>query len=110
MEKDLHKNVVNDAAVAHTYGMSDELRDSGLLSTILRLSSQDKACLIRYIHDTENQNLDDFEEIDDDDQQPYTMEELNARIDESEAEIERGEGKSFEEMMNGFREKLLWLK
>ena len=36
-----------------------------------------------------------FEEIDDD-QQPYTMEELNARIDESEAEIERGEGKSFE--------------
>ena len=109
MEKDLHKNVVNDAAVAHTYGMSDELRDSGLLSTILRLSSQDKACLIRYIHETENQNRDDFEEIDDD-QQPYTMEELNARIDESEAEIERGEGKSFEEMMNGFREKLLWLK
>ena len=38
------------------------------------------------------------------------MEELNARIDETEAEIERGEGKSFEEMMNGFREKLLWLK
>ena len=38
------------------------------------------------------------------------MEELNARIDESEAEIERGEGKSFEEMMNGFREQLPWLQ
>ena len=50
-----------------------------------------------------------FEEIDDD-QRPYTMEELNARIDESEAEIERGEGKSFEEMMNGFREQLPWLQ
>ena len=49
-----------------------------------------------------------FEEIDD--QQPYTMEELNARIDESEAEIERGEGKSFEEMMNEFREQLPWLQ
>jgi hypothetical protein len=109
MEKDSHKNVVNDAAAAHTYGMSDELRDSGLLSTVLGLSSQDKACLIRYIHETENPNLDDFEEIGDD-LQPYTMEELNARIDESEAEIEQGEGKSFEEMMNGFREQLLWLK
>lgn len=109
MEKDLHKNVVNDAAIAHTYGMSDELRDSGLLSTISGLSSQDKACLIRFIHETENPNLDNFEEINDD-MQPYTMEELNARIDETEAEIDRGEGKSFEEMMNGFREQLLWLK
>ena len=45
-----------------------------------------------------------------DDLQPYTMEELNARIDEAEAEIDKGEGKSFEEMMNGFKEELLWLK
>ena len=40
----------------------------------------------------------------------YTIEELNARIDEAEEEIDRGEGKSFDEMMAGFREKLLWLK
>jgi hypothetical protein len=46
----------------------------------------------------------------DDIQLPYTLEELNARIDEAEAEAERGGGKSFDEMMNGFREKLLWLK
>lgn len=37
---------------------------------------------------------------------PYTMEELNARIDEAEAEIERNEGKTFSEMMNGFRKEL----
>lgn len=43
-------------------------------------------------------------------EQPYTMAELNARIDETEAEIDRGEGKSFEEMMNGFKKELLWLK
>ena len=49
-----------------------------------------------------------FEELNDD-QQPYTMEELNARIDEAEEEIDRGEGKSFDEMMAGFRVKLLWL-
>ena len=35
---------------------------------------------------------------------------LNARIDEAEEEIERGEGKSFDEMMAGFRKELLWLK
>ena len=43
-------------------------------------------------------------------EQPYTIAELNARIDETEAEIDRGEGKSFEEMMNGFKKELLWLK
>ena len=41
---------------------------------------------------------------------PYTMEELNARIDEAEIAIDKGEGKSFEEMMDGFRKELLWLK
>ena len=38
-----------------------------------------------------------------DDTTPYTLEELNARIDEAEDEIERGEGKSFNEMMAGFK-------
>jgi hypothetical protein len=38
------------------------------------------------------------------------MEEINSRLDEAEEEIDRGEGKSFEEMMAGFKEKLLWLK
>ena len=45
-----------------------------------------------------------------DDITPYTIEELNARIDEAEAEIDRGEGKSFDEMMNGFRKEMQWLK
>ena len=53
--------------------------------------------------------LNSFEELNDD-QQPYTMDELNARIDEAEEEIDRGDGKSFEEMMAGFRKELLWLK
>ena len=44
-----------------------------------------------------------------DGQPPYTVEELNARIDEAELEMDRGEGKTFSEMMNGFRKELLWM-
>ena len=107
MDKD-RKDIVDEPA-ALTYGMSSELRESGLLSMVRNLSHKDKTCLIRYIYNTEEPNADTFEELKDE-QQPYTMEELNARIDEAEAEIDKGEGKSFEEMMNGFKEELLWLK
>ena len=89
--------------------MSAELRDSGLLSMINNLSSKDKTCLIRYIHGMEDAGQESFEDLSDD-TQPYTMEELNARIDEVEAEIENGGGKSFKEMMDGFKQELLWLK
>ena len=104
-----NKDIVNEPAATLTYGMSTELRDSELLNMVRNLSHEDKTCLIRYIYGTEDANLESFEELHDD-QQPYTMEELNARIDESEAEIERGEGKSFEEMMRDFKKELLWLK
>ncbi len=103
-----HKNSVEEPA-ALTYGMSAELRDSGLLSMINNLSSKDKTCLIRYIHGMEDAGQESFEDLSDD-TQPYTMEELNARIDEVEAEIENGGGKSFKEMMDGFKQELLWLK
>lgn len=103
------KNSVEEPA-ALTYGMSAELRDSGLLNMINNLSSKDKTCLIRYIHDMEDADQKLFEDISDDTQPPYTMEELNARIDEAEVEIENGGGKSFKEMMDGFKQELLWLK
>ena len=54
-------------------------------------------------------NADSFDEIDNE-AISYTMEELNARIDEAEAEIDHGEGKSFEEIMKGFKKELTWLK
>ncbi len=102
------KDCVNEPASA-IYGMSANLRESGLLSKIESLSRKDKVSLVRYIYGTERAGIDDFEHLNDE-QQPYTLEELNARIDESEAEIERGEGESFEEMMNRFKKELLWLK
>ena len=103
-----HNDLVCEPA-AVTYGMSDELRSSRLLSEVGRLSRKDKECLIKYIFETEETGLESFGAFDDD-QQPYTLEELNARIDEAEAEIERGEGKTFQEMMEGFKKELLWLK
>ena len=82
----MSNNLANELAAALTYGMSDELKNRA-----------------------EELNAMAFEELEDE-QYPYTMEELNARIDEAEEEISRGEGKSFDEMMDGFKEKLLWLK
>lgn len=103
------KDIVSEPATALTYGMSTELRESELLNIVRNLSHEDKRCLIRYIYGTEEGYQDSLEELHEE-QQPYTMEELNARIDESETEIERGEGKTFEEMMRDFKKDLLWLK
>lgn len=74
----MEKDIANEPAAALTYGMSEELRNSELLTQVRNLSL-------------------------------YTMEELTARIDEAEEEIDRGDGKSFEEMMAGFKKQLLWL-
>ena len=109
MEDKLYNDTASEPSAALTYGMSDTLRDSGLLTSVRDLSREDKVCLIRYIYKTEDFDADAFDNLYDD-QKPYTMEELNARIDEAEAEIDRGEGKTFDEMMSGFKEKLLWLK
>nr|WP_297102768.1 hypothetical protein [uncultured Prevotella sp.] len=94
---------------AMTYGMSAELRNSRLLNEVQNLSREDKHCLVRFLYDTDEAGLNNFAELNDD-QQPYTMDELNARIDEAEREIDCGGGKSFDDMMAGFRKELLWLK
>ena len=80
------------------------------IQIIIRMSNKKhKDILVRYLYDTDEIGVSNFEDLNDN-QQPYTMEELNARIDEAEEEIERGEGKSFDEMMAGFKKELLWLK
>ena len=107
MSNKTHKDMACEPA-AMAYGMSADLRNSGLLDEIQNLSREDKHCLVRYLYDTDEIGVSNFEDLNDN-QQPYTMEELNARIDEAEEEIERGEGKSFDEMMAGYRKELLWL-
>ena len=46
----------------------------------------------------------------DSDTLPYTHEELMARIDEGEAQFERGEFKSHEQLMTELKEEFSWLK
>ena len=104
----IHNEMASEPA-AMTYGMSAELRNSRLLNEVQNLSREDKHCLVRFLYDTDEAGLNNFAELNDD-QQPYTMDELNARIDEAEREIDCGGGKSFDDMMAGFRKELLWLK
>lgn len=46
----------------------------------------------------------------DTDIQPYTSDELMARIDEGEAQFERGEYKTHEQLMSELKEEFVWLK
>lgn len=107
-ERDYNATACEPAA-ALTYGMSPALLDSGLLGKVNSLNHEDKACLIRYIRQSDKQSMDVWEDLSDS-MSPYTVEELNARIDEAEEEIDHGGGKSFDEMMDGFKQRLLWLK
>ena len=96
-----------------TYGMSDELRNSDLLTRISNLSVSDKQCLIRYI--SEEVEVDQLEEDEWDRQdttvlEPYTLDELYARIQQSEEEIRLGKIKTEQEVREELRSEFLWLQ
>ena len=98
---------------AMTYGMSEELRNSDLLQRISRLSLNDKQCLIRYISEeveVEAMEDDEWDRQDTSDLQPYTLDELYARIQESEDEISRGEYFTEEEVRKELKEEFIWLR
>ena len=101
------------AAPFATYGMSDELRNSDLLSRISVLSLNDKQCLIRYI--SEEVEADQMEEgpwetQDTSDLEPYTLEELRARLRESHEQYLRGEYLTEEEAREEMRKEFPWLR
>ena len=102
------------AAPFATYGMSDELRNSDLLSRISVLSLNDKQCLIRYISEEveadQTGEEDPWETQDTSDLEPYTLEELYARIEESEEQIRRGEYYTEEESNAMLKAEFPWLK
>ena len=111
-----HNNIHDDRCAetaAMTYGMSDELRNGPLLQAISRLSTSDKRCLISYI--SEEVEVDSLEEDEWDrqetsDQEPYTLDELYARIQESHAACLRGEVLTAEEARAELRKEFLWLR
>ena len=113
MEKDVYKGDVAAEAVALTYGMSDELLDSGLLQRIDSLSTHDKQCLVRYISEEVEVNQleeDEWDRQDTSGLEPYTLDELYARIEASEEDIRNGRVLTVEESRKQLREKFLWLQ
>ena len=96
-----------------TYGMSDSLVNSGLLTQIRDLSIQDKRCLIGYITQAVAcEEADDEDEWDsyNNDLPPYTLEELYARIDESHQQYLRGEIITEEEVREELKREFPWLR
>ena len=99
--------------VAMTYGMSDYLINSGLLTQISELSTRDKQCLISYISEeveVEKMKEDEWDSQDTSELEPYTLDELYARIEESHAAYLRGEVLTAEEAREQLRKEFLWLR
>ena len=112
-----HNNIYNANKAAEampmTYGMSDELLKSDLLQRIDNLSTADKRCIISYISEeveVESLEEDEWDQEDTSDLQPYTLDELYARIQESEDEISRGEYYTAEQSNALLKEKYPWLQ
>ena len=113
-----HKDTNNNRTmaaepVAMTYGMSDELRNSDLIDRISRLSLSDKQCLVRYISEeveVESLEEDEWDRQDTSGLEPYTLDELYARIEASEEDIRNGRVLTEEEVRKELKEEFLWLQ
>ena len=97
-----------------TYGMSDFLVNSGLLTQISNLSTRDKQCLMGYIAQEVADDVSEEDGVDldlmDTGRSPYTLDELYARIEKSEEEIERGECFTETEAQEILKKEFLWLQ
>jgi len=112
-----HDNTFNGyiarETAAMTYGMSDKLLNSDLLQRIDELSISDKRCIISYISEEVEVNSleeDEWDRQDTSDLEPYTLDELYARIEASEEDIKNGRVLTVEESRKQLREKFLWLQ
>lgn len=97
-----------------TYGMSDYLLNSGLLTQISDLSTRDKQCLMGYIAQEVAEDESEEDDVDwsliDKDLPPYTLDELYVRIEESHKAYLRGEYITAEESDAMLRKEFLWLQ
>lgn len=95
-----------------TYGMSENLVNSGLLTQISGLSTADKKCLINYITQEVaiDEDDDDVWDTYDSGLPPYTLEELHARINESHQQYLRGEVYTEEEVREELKREFSWLR
>ena len=112
-----HNNIYNANKAAEampmTYGMSEELRNGPLLQAISSLSTSDKRCLISYISEeveVESLEEDEWDQEDTSDLEPYTLDELYARIEASEEDIRNGRVMTEQEVREALRKEFLWLQ
>jgi len=109
MSKEKNSYIASEPSAALTYGMSSELRNSDLLWRISNLEHQDKICLVQYItHEMENETEED-EVWDKLGIGPQSIEEAKMRLDEAEAEFDRGEYSTEEEVRAELRAEFPWL-
>ena len=96
------------------FGMSENLVNSGLLTQIHDLSTEDKKRLISFI----TQEVVYAEDVEDDvdwdafdsDLPPYTLDELHARIEKSHQQYLRGEVSTEKEVREELKKEFLWLQ
>ena len=99
---------------AMTYGMSDYLVNSGLLSKISNLSTKDKQYLMGYIAQKVAEEEAEEDDVDwnliDKDLPPYTLDELYARIEESHQQYLKGEYMTEAEVREELKKEFSWLQ
>lgn len=99
---------------AMTYGMSDYLVNSGLLSQISNLSTKDKQYLMGYIAQEVAEEEAEEDDVDwnliDKDLPPYTLDELYARIEESHQQYLKGEYMTEAEVREELKKEFSWLQ
>ena len=99
---------------AMTYGMSDYLVNSGLLSQISDLSTKDKQYQMGYIAQEVAEEEAEEDDVDwnliDKDLPPYTLDELYARIEASEEDIRNGRVQTEAEVREELRKEFSWLQ
>ena len=95
------------------YGMSENLVNSGLLTQIHDLSTEDKKRLISFITQEVVYDEDVEDDVDwdtfDCDLPPYTIDELHARIEKSHQQYLRGEVYTEKEVQEELRKEFPWL-
>lgn len=110
-EKKENSNMVSEP-MAMTYGMSDNLVNSGLLTQISDLSTKDKQYLMRYIAQevAEEEAEDEWECEDTSDLTPYTIDELRASLEESHQQYLKGEYMTEAEVREELKQEFSWLQ
>ena len=88
--------------VSHYWGLIKGLDDSQKLELASLLIDSVKPMLAASMHDTSTE--DDFPAIKEEHLRPYTMEEINAMIDQSERDIAEGKGQDFDDFMRELEE------